>query len=218
MDYRIEHDSMGEVLVPSDKLWGAQTQRSFENFKIGCGAEQMPVEIIRAFAILKKAAAITNNSLLPEKMTSDKLSAIFKACDEILSGALGEECSFNVVRSVHEQIAEMIEAHKESKDPEPLAVTKNTVKEVLAYSGVGEEGIERVCEAFDENFGKNAALTPKNIISPKKFDLKMPEVSIKVSPEFRDIVTTETVGGEKYVRIRVSGGVEVNGISISFDE
>lgn len=88
MDYRIEHDSMGEVLVPSDKLWGAQTQRSFENFKIGCGTEQMPIEIIRAFAILKKAAAITNNSLLPEKMTSEKLSAISQACDEILSGAL----------------------------------------------------------------------------------------------------------------------------------
>ena len=88
MNYRIEHDSMGEVRVPSDKLWGAQTQRSLENFKIGRGLESMPIEIIRAFAILKKAAAIANNSIRPEKMTDEKLSAIVKACDEILSGEL----------------------------------------------------------------------------------------------------------------------------------
>lgn len=90
MNYRTEHDSMGEVLVPSDKLWGAQTQRSFNNFKIGAGAEAMPIEIIRAFAIIKKAAALANNALKPEKMTDEKLSAISLACDEILSGALDE--------------------------------------------------------------------------------------------------------------------------------
>ena len=88
MDFRIEHDSMGEVRVPSDKLWGAQTQRSFENFKIGSGVELMPFEIIRAFAILKKASALANASLRPEKMTPEKLSAISLACDEILSGVL----------------------------------------------------------------------------------------------------------------------------------
>ena len=88
MEYRIEHDSMGEVRVPADKLWGAQTQRSFENFKIGAGIENMPCEVIYAFALIKKAAARANHSLRPEKMTEKKLSAISKACDEILSGAL----------------------------------------------------------------------------------------------------------------------------------
>ena len=88
MEYRIERDSMGEVRVPAEKLWGAQTQRSYENFKIGAGLEPMPTEIIRAFAILKKAAAVANNSLRPDKMTDAKLSAISSACDEILSGAL----------------------------------------------------------------------------------------------------------------------------------
>ena len=88
MDYRIEHDSLGEVRVPADKLWGAQTQRSFENFKIGSGIESMPSEIIYAFAILKKGAAMANHDLNPQKMTSEKLSAICRACDEILSGAL----------------------------------------------------------------------------------------------------------------------------------
>ena len=88
MKYRIEHDSMGEVRVPADRLWGAQTQRSFENFKIGAGCEPMPKEIIYAFAQIKKAAARANHSLAPQKMTDEKLSAISIACDEILSGAL----------------------------------------------------------------------------------------------------------------------------------
>ena len=88
MNFRIEHDSMGEISVPADKLWGAQTQRSFENFKIGSGIESMPCEIIRAFAILKKASAIANNKINPQRMTEEKLSAISQACDEILSGAL----------------------------------------------------------------------------------------------------------------------------------
>ena len=85
MDYRIEHDSMGEIRVPADKLWGAQTQRSIQNFRIGVGTETMPQEIIRAFGILKKAAAMANSELVPSRMTADKLSAIGQACDEVIS-------------------------------------------------------------------------------------------------------------------------------------
>ncbi|MBE6572781.1 MAG: class II fumarate hydratase [Ruminococcaceae bacterium] len=88
MDYRIEHDSMGEVKVPADKLWAAQTQRSSQNFPIGVGIETMPREIVHAFGILKKAAAMANNILKPEKMTDEKLAAITQACDEVSSGAL----------------------------------------------------------------------------------------------------------------------------------
>lgn len=90
MDYRIEHDSMGEVRVPSDRLWAAQTQRSHENFEIGVGIETMPMEIVHAFGVLKKAAAITNNKLRPEKMTDRKLEAIKAACDEVMSGQLND--------------------------------------------------------------------------------------------------------------------------------
>lgn len=88
MNYRIEHDSMGEMKVPADSLWAAQTQRSRENFRIGVGIETMPSEIIHAFGILKKAAAITNNVLRPEKMTDEKLMGISKACDEVIAGEL----------------------------------------------------------------------------------------------------------------------------------
>lgn len=90
MEYRIEHDSMGEVKVPTDKYWAAQTERSHENFKIGVGIEVMPREITHAFGVLKKAAAIANNQLKPEKMTDEKLSAISQACDEVMSGSLNE--------------------------------------------------------------------------------------------------------------------------------
>ena len=88
MDYRIEHDSMGEVKVPADKYWGAQTERSHNNFPIGVGIETMPAEIIHAFGILKKAAARANRALRPEKMTEEKLAAIEQAADEVISGQL----------------------------------------------------------------------------------------------------------------------------------
>ena len=90
MEYRIEHDSMGEVRVPADRYWGAQTQRSVENFPIGVGIETMPREITHAFGILKKAAALANHALKPEKMTEEKTSAICAACEEVISGTLND--------------------------------------------------------------------------------------------------------------------------------
>ena len=90
MEFRIEHDSMGEVKVPADKYWAAQTERSHQNFKIGMGIETMPREIIHAFGILKKAAAMANHVLKPEKMTEEKLQAISLACNEVINGSLNE--------------------------------------------------------------------------------------------------------------------------------
>lgn len=89
-EYRVEHDSMGEVKVPADRYWAAQTERSHENFRIGVGLETMPREIIRAFGYLKKAAARANNALKSEKMTGEKLSAIERACDEVIMGNLND--------------------------------------------------------------------------------------------------------------------------------
>ena len=90
MEYRIEHDSMGQVNVPAEKYWGAQTQRSVENFPIGVGIETMPREITHAFGILKKAAAMANHALKPEKMTAEKLKVISSSCDEVISGSLND--------------------------------------------------------------------------------------------------------------------------------
>ena len=88
MDYRIERDSMGEMQVPADRYWGAQTQRSLQNFRIG--GETMPREITHAFGILKKAAAIANNRIQPERMTERMLTAISAACDEVIDGKLAD--------------------------------------------------------------------------------------------------------------------------------
>jgi len=86
MTYRQEHDSMGTILVPADRYWGAQTQRSLENFPIG--TEKMPVDIIRAFGYLKKAAAQANAQLCPDRMTDARYAAIAAACDEVIEGKL----------------------------------------------------------------------------------------------------------------------------------
>ena len=88
MNYRKEHDSMGEILVPEDKYWGAQTQRSLENFRIG--GDRMPDEVIRALGVVKLASARVNARLKPEKMTAEKLAAIESAATEIIEGRLAE--------------------------------------------------------------------------------------------------------------------------------
>ena len=86
MDYRIEHDSLGEVKVGADRYWAAQTQRSYENFKIGI--EKIPLEVIKAFAILKKAASVVNCKL--GRLDEEKQRTISAVCDEILNGDLDE--------------------------------------------------------------------------------------------------------------------------------
>ncbi len=90
MSFRIEHDSMGEVSVPADRYWGAQTQRSRENFPIGVGIETMPREITYAFGILKRASARANHALLPDRMTAEKLAVIEKAAEEVSAGVLDD--------------------------------------------------------------------------------------------------------------------------------
>lgn len=87
-NYRIEHDSMGEIRVPAEKFWGAQTQRSYQNFKIG--TEKMPLPVIHALALIKKAAAFVNAELLPERMTPERLKAVTFAADSIISGTLDD--------------------------------------------------------------------------------------------------------------------------------
>lgn len=134
--------------------------------------------------------------------------------NECLADVLSNECDFEVVRSVHAQISEMVEAHKSAKVDEPLTVTKATIKTVLEGCGIGEEKAEKLGEALDESFGINAELTPRNIVNTKKFELKLPDVTIKVNPERRELVSTEVINGVEYILIRATEGVEVNGINI----
>jgi hypothetical protein len=111
----------------------------------------------------------------------------------------------------------MVEMHKESRDPEPLTLTKHTVENILESVGVEHEKIEKFSESMDAQFGLGANLTPKNVVSYNKFELKMPDIKINVSPEYRDNVSTREIDGEKYILIKVIGPVEINGIAVNTD-
>ena len=135
----------------------------------------------------------------------------------ILEEELSEECSLGLVRSVESELSDMIKIHRESRDPEPLVITKETVKSVLRGSGIDEERVLKIGEAFDEKFGTGAEISPKNLAETKKFEIKSPEISIKVDPEHKNLVSTEQINNVKYIMIRVEGEVEVNGVKINFD-
>lgn len=144
-------------------------------------------------------------------MSAPEQKESFTCC---LKEALETECDLEVVRAVHEQVAEMIEVHKESKDDEPLTLTKEGLKNILAIAGVEQEKADAFGERFDEQFGKNAEVTPKSIVDTKKYKLETADVVIKVNPERKDLVTTQIIDGVKYIMIRAEGGVELNGIDI----
>ena len=141
-----------------------------------------------------------------------------KSFEALLSTCLGEECSLDVVQTVHDQLSQRIELHKESKVPEPLLITKEDVKEVLASCGVSEEHMAKFSVDYDEAFGFEAELHPKNIIDNKHFEVKTPDVVIKVDPTRADLVETRIIGGVKYILICADENVEVNGVSIHFQE
>ena len=137
-----------------------------------------------------------------------------KTFEALLSTALDEECNMDVMQTVHEQICQRIELHKESKVPEPLMVSKDDVKEVLTSCGISEEHVAKFSVDYDEAFGFEADLHPKNIIDNRRFEVKTPDVSIKVAPDRTDLIETRIIGGVKYILISAEENVEVNGVSI----
>jgi len=137
-----------------------------------------------------------------------------KTFEALLTTSLGEECSMDVIQTVHEELCQRIELHKESKIPEPLLVSKEDMKEVLATCGVGEESLAKFSVDYDEAFGFEADLHPKNIIDNKHFEIKTPDVVIKVDPTRSDLIETRIIGGVKYIMICADEDVEVNGVSI----
>ena len=141
-----------------------------------------------------------------------------KCFEALLTTALGEDCNLDVVQTVHDQLCERIELHKEAKVAEPLLIAKADVKETLASCGVSEEHLAKWSVDYDETFGFEADLHPKNIIDTKRFEVKTPDVSIKVDPTRSDLIETRTIGGVKYIMICADENVEVNGVSIQIDE
>mgnify|MGYP000356280222 CR=1 FL=1 len=141
-----------------------------------------------------------------------------RASFQSVLGALDKECDLKVVESVHNELCQRIEVHKETKDPDPLTVTKEDVKSVLADCGVSEEHLAAFSVEYDREFGEDAQLSPRNIITPKKFEVKTPDVVIQVAPDRKDLLETRLLGGVPYLLIRADDGVEVNGVSIQMPE
>ena len=149
------------------------------------------------------------NAPIPKPAAQQKQS--FEA---LLTTSLGEECSLDVVQTVHDQICQRIEMHKEAKVPEPLMISKEEVKEVLVGCGVSDKPMAKFSVDYDEAFGFEADLHPKNIIENKHFEVRTPDVVIKVDPARADLIETRIIGGVKYIMICADEDVEVNGVSI----
>ena len=141
-----------------------------------------------------------------------------KSFEALLGASLKEECSLEVVQTVHEQLCQSIELHKESKVAEPLLISKEQVKQSLAECGVSDKNIAKFSVEYDEVFGFEAQLHPKNIINNRRFEIKTPDVSIQVSPERADLIETRIIDGVKYILICADENVEVNGVPITIED
>ena len=135
----------------------------------------------------------------------------------VLADATGDACSLPMIRSIHAQLNLAMEEHKTSKEPEPLTVDKYVMRDMLEFCGVPAENVEQFEEKFDKGFGQNAALSPRNIVDTNKFEVRTPDVVIKVNPARTDLVDTRVIDGVRYVLVRADGGVEVNGIDVRIE-
>lgn len=138
--------------------------------------------------------------------------------ENCLSDSLEKDVDFGVVRTVHDQIYEMVKEHKEQKQEEPLTLSKGTLRSVLEFCGTGEDKLQKFEENFEEKFGKNAEVTPKSIVNVNKFEVSTPDITIKVNPERTDLVSTQIINGVRYIMIRANDGVEVNGVKINISD
>lgn len=132
----------------------------------------------------------------------------------LLAESLGEECSFEVAKKVHCAICDRIEEHKEQKTPEPLLLDKGEIKEILESCGVPEQQVKNFSSNYNESFGAATDLPPKNIVNPSKFEVRTPDVVIRVAKGKEALVNTRVIDGKSYILIAADEGVELNGLSV----
>ena len=137
---------------------------------------------------------------------------------EMLGQSLEEECSFDVVQAVHEQLSERMTIHKESKDPEPLTITDKEMGDILENSGVSPERAEAFCRRCEEELGEDTPLRPANISSASRMEIQTPEVKISVDPKHSHLIQTRVIDGHKYILISADAGVELNGLAVEIKE
>lgn len=136
----------------------------------------------------------------------------------ILNGTVTDSCGIELIQSIQAQLIELTADHKANKEDEPLMLSSKDMNTLLRFGGVKEEAINNFSEKFEEDFGPTVAIPPENIMNIKKFEVKTPEVTVKVSPECSELIQTRIIDGTKYLLIRADGDVEVNGIKININE
>lgn len=120
----------------------------------------------------------------------------------------------DVLQAVHGKLCGLIEDHKANKEEEPLAISRETVRQVLSSCGVEQEHVEAFEQKYEETFGEDTEIRPQNLVNPRQFEVRTPDVTIRVNPERTDLIETRVINGAKYILIRADEGVEVNGVSI----
>ncbi len=148
-------------------------------------------------------------------MPADTQKEVFNA---IFQETVSESCDYELMQTVHNHISQMVEEHKAHKDEPPLTISKNTIKNVLEYCSIPAEKVEDFEKRYEENFGKDTRISPKNLVDVKKFEMKTADISIKVNPERLDLVKTKIIDGQKYIMIKAEDNVEVNGVNISITD
>ncbi len=136
---------------------------------------------------------------------------------DLLGETLEDECRYEVVQSVRDQLCALIEEHKISKDPQPLKISRDGFKRLITGSGVSSEKAESFSERFGETFGADTTLSPKNLVDTRQTEVRTADVKISVSSERSDLVETRVIDGVRYVLVRIENGVEVNGVPVQID-
>lgn len=137
---------------------------------------------------------------------------------DVLTESLEEQCSAEVVQTVHTRLREMTELHKESKIPEPLRITPAQVDAVIEDCGLSEKHKATFRVNYEKTFGADSAVPPQNLLDAKKLEYKLPDVIVKISPDRQELVETRVIDGVKYLLIRADEGVEINGVSVHIGE
>ncbi len=132
----------------------------------------------------------------------------------LIRETLGEECEYEVVRNIHEKLSEIIEEHKIKEIAEPLALDQSEVKSLFVESGVEEEKLQDFDKHYEKMAGENVSLLAANMMNTRTFEVKTPDVVVKVNPECIDLVQTKIVDGRKCLVIEITDQVEINGINV----
>ena len=138
--------------------------------------------------------------------------------NSLLNGVTNDENNLEIIKNIQDEIGGMITEHKESREREPLAVSRDDICDILRSADMSDKKIETFKAGFDESFGEKARLNPQNLVETKRLELTGADISIKINPERSELVETRVIDGVKYILIRADEEIEVNGVPINIGE